>query len=58
MTYVQSGLLTLDPSSTYEVTVRGVTQDNEQGSDMTSPFEIVTGEAGSIIDYLLLMNKK
>lgn len=44
MTYVQSGLLTLDPASTYEVKVRGVTEDNEQGPDMTNPFEIVTGE--------------
>ncbi|XP_050701549.1 protein amalgam-like isoform X2 [Eriocheir sinensis] len=43
MTYVQSGLLTLDPASTYEVKVRGVTEDNEQGPDMINPFEIVTG---------------
>lgn len=44
MTYVQSGLLTLDPATTYEVRVRGLTLDNELGPDMTSPFEIITGK--------------
>ena len=44
MTYVESGLLTFDPDSTYEVKVRGVTQDNQQGPDMTLPFVLSTGE--------------
>ncbi|XP_045115325.1 protein amalgam-like isoform X2 [Portunus trituberculatus] len=43
MTYVESGLLTLDPASTYELRVRGVTQDNQQGPDMTQPFILYTG---------------
>lgn len=47
MTYVQSGLVTLDLSSTYEMRVRGVTQDNQQGPDMTQPFEITTGGGAS-----------